>query len=286
MNKISLENCFTAGELASLFGISKQTLLYYDRIKLLCPDFISDNGYRHYSINQYLDLEIIVNLRSLNIPISDIKEYLEHRNKSEFIKQLEKKRAECQSIIKENERIMASIDFIEGNLAQHKNLPLGQITVSWREERLLRLTNVLSTDNGKKRISKFAHHSQIVFHNRGFINKQAGWIINQKDFFEDGNYNCSQAFFSFSEHQKGHYKTPRTPLPMGLYLELYKKTFMHLCNAMILLPAVTLMFSPSKTTGLMRILITILTSFFYRCSPLKLSRNCTLANNKKVRQSM
>ena len=189
MNKISLENCFTAGELASLFGISKQTLLYYDRIKLLCPDFISDNGYRHYSINQYLDLEIIVNLRSLNIPISDIKEYLEHRNKSEFIKQLEKKRAECQSIIKENERIMASIDFIEGNLAQHKNLPLGQITVSWREERLLRLTNVLSTDNGKKRISKFAH----------------------------------QAFFSFSEHQKGHYKTPRTPLPMGLYLELYFK---------------------------------------------------------------
>lgn len=223
MNKISLENCFTAGELASLFGISKQTLLYYDRIKLLCPDFISDNGYRHYSINQYLDLEIIVNLRSLNIPISDIKEYLEHRNKSEFIKQLEKKRAECQSIIKENERIMASIDFIEGNLAQHKNLPLGQITVSWREERLLRLTNVLSTDNGKKRISKFAHHSQIVFHNRGFINKQAGWIINQKDFFEDGNYNCSQAFFSFSEHQKGHYNTPRTPLPMGLYLELYFK---------------------------------------------------------------
>ena len=223
MNKISLENCFTAGELASLFGISKQTLLYYDRIKLLCPDFISDNGYRHYSINQYLDLEIIVNLRSLNIPISDIKEYLEHRNKSEFIKQLEKKRAECQSIIKENERIMASIDFIEGNMAQHKNLPLGQITVSWREERLLRLTNVLSTDNGKKRISKFAHHSQIVFHNRGFINKQAGWIIEQNDFFEKDIFNRSLSFFSFSEHKGGHYKVPRTPLPMGLYLELYFK---------------------------------------------------------------
>ena len=113
MNKISLENCFTAGELASLFGISKQTLLYYDRIKLLCPDFISDNGYRHYSINQYLDLEIIVNFRSLNIPISDIKDYLSRRNKTEFIKQLEKKRTECQSLIKENERIISSIDFIE-----------------------------------------------------------------------------------------------------------------------------------------------------------------------------
>lgn len=223
MNKISLENCFTAGELASLFGISKQTLLYYDRIKLLCPDFISDNGYRHYSINQYFDLEIIVNFRSLNIPISDIKDYLSRRNKTEFIKQLEKKRTECQSLIKENERIISSIDFIEGNIAKHKNLPLGQITVSWREERLLRMTNVLDTDTSKKRITKFARHSQIVFHNRGFVNKQAGWIIAQKDFFENGNFNRSQAFFSFSEHQKGHYKVPRTPLPMGLYLELYFK---------------------------------------------------------------
>lgn len=223
MNKFTLENCFTAGELASLFGISKQTLLYYDSIKLLCPDFISENGYRHYSINQYLDLDIIVNLRSLNIPISDIKAYLHQRNKTEFIKHLEKKRTECHNIIKENERIIASIDYIEGNISKHQNLPLGQITVSWREQRLLRLTNVLSTDSGKKRISKFARHSQIIFHNRGFINKQAGWIIDQKDFFEKDIFNRSQFFFSISEHQKGHYKVPRTPLPMGLYLELYFK---------------------------------------------------------------
>ena len=221
MNKISLENCFTAGELASLFGVSKQTLLYYDKINLLCPDFISENGYRHYSINQYLDLEIIVNLRSLNIPICDIKDYLVHRGKSEFIEQLEKRRSECQAIIKENERIMASIDLIEGNLAKHNNLPIGQITVSWREERLLRLTNVPNTDTGKKRISKFARHSQIVFHNRGFVNKQAGWIISQANFFEKNDFSRSQAFFSFSEHKTGHYKVPRTPLPTGLYLELY-----------------------------------------------------------------
>ena len=119
MNKISLENCFTAGELASLFGISKQALLYYDRTKLLCPDFISDNGYRYYSINQYLDLEIIVNLRSLNIPISDIKEYLEHRNKTEFIKHLVYLCAFCLCFFMEIDWFMASIDFIEGILAQH-----------------------------------------------------------------------------------------------------------------------------------------------------------------------
>ncbi|MDY4921174.1 MAG: MerR family transcriptional regulator [Phascolarctobacterium sp.] len=225
MNKINseicLDHCFTAGELANLFGISKQTLLYYDRIKLLSPDFIGENGYRHYSINQYLDLEIIVNLRSLNIPIADIKEYLEHRSKQEFYAQLEKKKSECAQIIKENERIMRSIDNIEENLRTHNNLPLEQITVCWREERLLRLSEVLSSDAGKKRIAKFARHSQMVFHNRGFVTKQAGWIVSQENFFTKNDFNRSKSFFSFSEHLKGHYKVPRTPLPTGLYLELY-----------------------------------------------------------------
>lgn len=38
------QNFFTAGEMASLFGISKQTLLYYDKIHLLSPDYIGENG--------------------------------------------------------------------------------------------------------------------------------------------------------------------------------------------------------------------------------------------------
>lgn len=35
-------NYFTAGELAAIFSISKQTLLYYDKIGLLSPEFVSE----------------------------------------------------------------------------------------------------------------------------------------------------------------------------------------------------------------------------------------------------
>ena len=48
------ESFFTAGELATLFNIPKQTLLYYDKMNLLTPEFIAENGYRHYSLKQYL----------------------------------------------------------------------------------------------------------------------------------------------------------------------------------------------------------------------------------------
>lgn len=221
MDKNDTRNCFTAGELANLFGISKQTLLYYDKIHLLSPDFISENGYRHYSIDQYLALEIIVNMRSLNISISDIKHYLEHRNKASFLSQLAKKEAECQRIIKENERICRSLQRISSNLKSHSNLPLEQITVCWREIRLLRITELNESDDGKNKIAKFARHSQLIAHNRGFVEKQAGWIILQEDFFSKKIYTKSTSYFSFSDVHAGHSKTPRVPLPTGLYLEIY-----------------------------------------------------------------
>ena len=68
---------YTAGELADLFELPKQTLLYYDKMGILSPEFISENNYRHYSLKQYLILEVILNMRKLGIPISKIKEYLE-----------------------------------------------------------------------------------------------------------------------------------------------------------------------------------------------------------------
>lgn len=82
---------FTAGELAAIFNISKQSLLYYDKVNLLSPDFVSENGYRNYSIQQFLDLEIIVNLRALDISIANIKKYLEDRSKEHFLQLLQEK---------------------------------------------------------------------------------------------------------------------------------------------------------------------------------------------------
>ena len=99
LSKKQYDNYFTAGELASMFGISKQSLLYYDKIHLLSPDFISENGYRHYSIAQFLDLEIIVNLRSLDIPINDIQDYLKNRSRERLDELFRKKEIVLNPVI-------------------------------------------------------------------------------------------------------------------------------------------------------------------------------------------
>ena len=90
---------YTAGELADLFELPKQTLLYYDKMGILSPEFISENNYRHYSLKQYLILEVILNMRKLGIPISKIKEYLEERSIDSLQALLQAKDRECEEII-------------------------------------------------------------------------------------------------------------------------------------------------------------------------------------------
>ena len=53
-----MKNLFSIGEIAKLQNISRQTLLFYDKIGLFCPAYTDpDNGYRYYSSSQldYLD---------------------------------------------------------------------------------------------------------------------------------------------------------------------------------------------------------------------------------------
>lgn len=71
---------FTIGEFAQLFGISKQTLFYYEKSKIFAPSLIEDNGYRYYSLKQYFVFEIIITLRKLGVSLKEISTYVTNRN--------------------------------------------------------------------------------------------------------------------------------------------------------------------------------------------------------------
>ena len=67
----------TIGQFASLHSINKKTLMWYDEIGLFHPAFIHpQNGYRYYSYEQSPVLETILLLRELNLPISEIQDFM------------------------------------------------------------------------------------------------------------------------------------------------------------------------------------------------------------------
>lgn len=66
----------TISALARQFGLSRSTLLYYDRIGLLCPSAHSDAGYRLYTEGDAQRLTRIHQLREAGLPLKQIQTIL------------------------------------------------------------------------------------------------------------------------------------------------------------------------------------------------------------------
>lgn len=62
----------TIGKLGARFGLSRSTLLYYDRIGVLSPSERSPNGYRRYSEADAKRLAKICAYRNAGLSLSDI----------------------------------------------------------------------------------------------------------------------------------------------------------------------------------------------------------------------
>lgn len=64
-------------EMAALHGITRQTLILYDKNGLLKPVKVADNGYRYYSVEQIPRLRQICLLKEMGVPLAEIRAHLE-----------------------------------------------------------------------------------------------------------------------------------------------------------------------------------------------------------------
>ena len=74
-----MDNFFSIGELSRYQNISKQTLIYYDRIGLFRPAYVDpDNGYRYYSAGQIDYLNTILIMKKMGFSLREIREHMQH----------------------------------------------------------------------------------------------------------------------------------------------------------------------------------------------------------------
>ena len=105
-----MDQLFTIGKMASLTGVSIQTLRYYDKLGLLIPTYINPiTNYRYYSYDHLQIINRIRYLQNLGLSLSDIKEVFEAgdlsvlRSKLNEIQQslhdeMERLRERCENI--------------------------------------------------------------------------------------------------------------------------------------------------------------------------------------------
>lgn len=63
---------YKTGQFAKMANVSERTIRYYDKIGLLKPSFIMENGYRQYSEKDFIKLQKIIALKHLGFSIEDI----------------------------------------------------------------------------------------------------------------------------------------------------------------------------------------------------------------------
>lgn len=79
---------FTSGQFAKLCSTTKETLFHYDSLGLLKPARVRENGYRYYTASQFFDFDLIAVLRSAGCSLSEIREYMAHREPHAFVQLL------------------------------------------------------------------------------------------------------------------------------------------------------------------------------------------------------
>ena len=75
------QELFSIGDVAQLFHLSVSSLRHYETIGLLTPEYTDPaTGYRYYGPRQFEVLNTIRYLRALDMPLSDIEDFLRNRD--------------------------------------------------------------------------------------------------------------------------------------------------------------------------------------------------------------
>ena len=80
---------YTTGQFAKKANVTARTIRYYDKIGLLSPNYIGDNGYRYYSEDDLITLQRILMLKELGFSLEEISPLLMNTSKKEFQKNIE-----------------------------------------------------------------------------------------------------------------------------------------------------------------------------------------------------
>lgn len=121
-----MENLLPIGRFSKMTRLSVKALRHYDEIGLLAPAVVDrSSGYRYYTYGQANRAEAIRVLRSLDMPIEDVREALDADDPQVAAKVLDRHRARLEAELGRHERML---DFL-GRLIERKEGVMHEITV-------------------------------------------------------------------------------------------------------------------------------------------------------------
>ena len=104
-----MDGIYTISEMANIFGVSRQTLIYYDKIGLFGPAEVNEKGYRFYSPTQIPLMRLICMLRDLGVDLDEITRLTSSYDVAEMARKLQERVSELDDQIAELEKERNSV---------------------------------------------------------------------------------------------------------------------------------------------------------------------------------
>lgn len=199
-----MKDYYKIGEISKIYGIGRDSLMYYEDIGILKP-FRDKNGYRMYKLSDIWRLNLIKELRSLNFPMKKIKEYLDDRNIESTKKILNKEISlideKIEELLSYKQNIMKRLDTINDEL---RNLKLYEIDLVYINKRkALELNaNITKDEEFDFLIQKLQKDYENRFTILGNNNIGSSFCLDK---IKQGIYNEFKSVFCFLEDEEEIY---------------------------------------------------------------------------------
>lgn len=134
-----MKNLYSIGEVSKIKEITIKALRYYHKMGILIPKYIDNTtGYRYYSIDQFVYIDIIKACRTLGSSILEVQEIFKERDTDKLIEFLQLKRSEAEANINKMKEIINDIDTLDTSVKKSKEiLNNDKISIQTFEERYI-----------------------------------------------------------------------------------------------------------------------------------------------------
>ena len=217
---INLSTHFTTGEFAKLCGVNKRTLFHYDDIGLLRPAVTHENGYRYYSYHQLDVFYIIAVLKEMDVPLKEIKAFLEGRTPQRMLGLSRQKIAEIGRKIEKLYIIRHLLEetIVLTNKGLHADCK--KIVLEEQEEETIIRSELLSEENVKDYVSGTLTFQNFENRTVSKDNSFVGSMVSRENILS-GNYGDKYYLFVKTAKRKPHSHSSITIKPKGLYAVAY-----------------------------------------------------------------
>lgn len=186
---------FTTGEFSKLCNVNKQTLFHYDSIGIFSPEVKAENGYRYYSVSQLEVFTVISALKELDMPLKDIKKYLDNRSPKELILLLNKEMTAIKEKIAKLEKMHSVIQRKINITTTACNIDTNSIKLEILDEAFLVKTESCSADNVKDMAISIADHINYCEKENIYSTYSIGSTLSLSD-IENGIYTNYQHLYT------------------------------------------------------------------------------------------